>query len=146
MEVSQSYDGSPGQEPTELWGLVTAVQANYYWVNLEADGNRVHDPQVEVGARDPGGGEPSTPYLLCTRRARLKKIGQQVMVGDRVLVEEPDWEGRRGAIAAVADRQTVLDRPPIANVNQILLMFALAEPDLDPQQLTRFLVKSEATP
>jgi ribosome biogenesis GTPase len=38
-----------------------------------------------------------------------------------------------------------LDRPPVANADQILLVFALAEPDLDPHQLTRFLVKAELT-
>ncbi|HEY9613917.1 MAG TPA: hypothetical protein V6C93_31560, partial [Allocoleopsis sp.] len=78
--------------------------------------------------------------LLCTRRTRLKKIGQRVMVGDRVLVEEPDWEGGRGAIAEVLPRKTQLDRPPVANADQILLVFALADPPLDPYQLTRFLV------
>ena len=110
--------------------MVTVVQANFYWVHLSSNAH-------------PGNREKS--YLLCTRRARLKKIGQQVMVGDRVRVEEPDWEGGRAAIAAVYPRTTQLDRPPIANVNQILLMFALAEPDLDPQQLSRFLVKAEST-
>jgi ribosome biogenesis GTPase len=30
-----------------------------------------------------------------------EKIGQRVMVGDRVLVEEPDWADGRGAIAEV---------------------------------------------
>lgn len=87
--------------------------------------------------------QPST--LLCTRRTRLKKIGQRVMVGDRVVVEEPDWEGGRGAIADVLPRKTQLDRPPVANADQILLVFALADPPLDPYQLTRFLVKAEST-
>ncbi len=67
------------------------------------------------------------------------------MVGDWVRVEDADWAGGRGAIAEVSPRQTALDRPPIANADQILLMFALAEPDLDPQQLSRFLVKAEST-
>ena len=67
------------------------------------------------------------------------------MVGDWVRVEDPDWAGGRGAIAAIRSRQTVLDRPPVANADQVLLMFALAEPDLDPQQLSRFLVKAEST-
>jgi ribosome biogenesis GTPase len=83
--------------------------------------------------------------LLCTRRSRLKKIGQRVMVGDRVLIEEPDWAGGRGAIADVLPRQTQLDRPPIANVEQIIVVFAMAEPTLDPYQLSRFLVKGEST-
>jgi ribosome biogenesis GTPase len=112
-----------------LGGTVVSVQANYYWVRLDPH----HQPISSVDA------------LLCTRRARLKKVGQQVMVGDRVQVEEPDWEGQRGAIAAVLPRKTQLDRPPVANADQILLVFALAEPDLDVHQLTRFLVKAELT-
>jgi ribosome biogenesis GTPase len=75
----------------------------------------------------------------------LKKIGQQAIVGDRVEVVEPYWAGGRGAIASVLPRDSELDRPPIANVNQILLVFALAEPTLDPYQLSRFLVKAEST-
>ncbi len=107
-------------------GTVVACQANYYQVRLSA--------------------ENSTPlYFLCTRRARLKKLGQQVVVGDQVLVEELDWQDRRGAIATVQPRTNLLDRPPISNVDQILLVFALAEPGLDPTQLSRFLVKAEST-
>lgn len=67
------------------------------------------------------------------------------MVGDRVVVVEPDWAGQRGAIAQVLPRSSQLDRPPIANSVQILLVFALAEPNLDPFQLSRFLIKAEST-
>lgn len=67
------------------------------------------------------------------------------MVGDRVVVVEPDWAGKRGAIAHVLPRSSQLDRPPIANAEQILLVFALAEPNLDPFQLSRFLIKAEST-
>ena len=75
----------PDSSPLE--GIVVAVQANYYWVRFGA----------EVGTGE-------LPPLLCTRRSRLKKIGQRVMVGDRVWVEEPDWESRRGAIFQVLTR------------------------------------------
>ncbi len=110
------------EEPIPLLGTVLAAQANYYRVQLD-----------------------TSPTLLCTRRSRLKKIGQQVMVGDRVAVAEPDWAGGRGAIAQVLSRQTELSRPPVANANQILLVFALADPPLDAYQLSRFLVKAEST-
>ena len=130
---------SPTCPVDELWGVVIAVQANYYWVRLYAAG-------PANGAISQGPKAPLDPsYLLCYRRSRLKKIGQQVMVGDQVKVEDPDWLGGRGAIAAIRPRRTVLDRPPMANADQILLMFALAEPELDPQQLSRFLVKAEST-
>ena len=112
------------QEP--LTGIVVAVQANFYQVRLQGE---------------------SLPkaFLLCTRRTRLKKIGQRVMVGDRVLIEEPDWKGDRGAISQVFPRRSELNRPPIANVDQILLVFALASPTIEPYQLSRFLVKAEST-
>jgi ribosome biogenesis GTPase len=133
----------PGQSSgfNLLMGTVLAVQANYYWVRLEKAAER---PSSETE----GMGQDTVQIpsvLLCTRRTRLKKIGQQVIVGDRVQVEEPDWTGGRGAIAQVLPRHTELDRPPIANVDQILLVFALAEPTLDPVQLSRFLVKAEST-
>lgn len=115
-----------------LWGLVVAIQANYYRVRLDGTSDLPND-----GA--------AGQILLCTRRARLRKTGQQVMVGDRVQLEAIDWADGRGAIAAVGARRSVLDRPPVANADQILLVFALAEPDLDPQQLGRFLVKAEST-
>jgi ribosome biogenesis GTPase len=118
----------------QLLGTVVAVQANYYQVRLDSVHLFPAEPQpLEV------------TELLCTRRARLKKIGQQVMVGDRVLIEEPDWAGGRGAIAQVSPRTSELSRPPISNVDQILLVFALTEPTLDPHQLSRFLVKAEST-
>ena len=125
-EIRSIEDASP------LLGTVVAVQANYYWVRLNAQGSELTTPSAP-------------PALLCTRRSRLKKLGQQVMVGDRVVVEEPDWTGGRGAIGEVLPRQSQLDRPAIANAQQILLVFALAEPDLDPYQLSKFLVKAEST-
>ncbi len=109
----------------QILGTVVAVQANFYQVKLQKNSE--------------------TEYLLCTRRTRLKKIGQKVMVGDRVIVEEPDWQDARGAIAQVLPRTTELQRPPMANAESILLVFALEEPTLDPWQLSRFLVKAEST-
>lgn len=132
----------------DVWlGTVVAIQANYYSVQLDKA------PSVEAFAEplDAGIGNKlddkldNRPILLCIRRGLLKKLGQQITVGDRVAVEEPDWQGMRGAIATVYPRQTFLDRPPVANVDQILLVFALAEPNLDPHQLSRFLVKAELT-
>ncbi|MBW4642567.1 MAG: small ribosomal subunit biogenesis GTPase RsgA [Goleter apudmare HA4340-LM2] len=136
----------------QIMGTVLAVQANFYTVQLDQLDGEIGKTGEEDPSDLPPCGKPRSrlhypnPYLLlCTRRARLKKIGQDVMVGDRVIVEEPDWSGRRGAIADVLPRETQLDRPPIANVDQILLVFAVADPPLEPYQLSRFLVKAEST-
>ena len=129
------------ENSSDLLGTVVAVQANFYRVRIDLG-----------GIRDKGDNEKNLQspilipqYLLCTRRTRLKKIGQQVMVGDRVIVEEPDYVNGRGAIAEVWTRKTELTRPPVANAERILLLFALEEPKLDAWQLSRFLVKAEST-
>jgi ribosome biogenesis GTPase / thiamine phosphate phosphatase len=99
-------------------GTVVAVQANFYMV------------QLATGSR-----------LLCTKREKLKKIGATVIVGDAVTIS--DWQGERGAIVAVENRRSELDRPPIANVDAVLLVFAMAEPEIEPLTLSKFLVKAE---
>lgn len=111
-------------EKTNNSGIVVAVQANFYQVRLK--------------------GFPCQK-LLCTRRTRLKKIGQRVMVGDQVILEEIDYTEGTGAIAQVLPRHSELQRPLVANIEQILLVFAVAEPDLEIWQLSRFLVKAESS-
>jgi ribosome biogenesis GTPase / thiamine phosphate phosphatase len=129
-ELPESQSAQASGDPA-LIGTVLAIQANYYQVQLDS-------PPPHLPTSPP-------PHLLCTRRSRLKKLGQRIMVGDRVMVQEPDWAGGRGAIAQVLPRRSELDRPPVANADFLLLVFALMEPTLDPVQLSRFLVKAEST-
>jgi len=111
------------QHQSPLTGKVVAIHANFYQVQLDHSETR----------------------LLCNCRSRLKKIGHTIMVGDRVAVIEPNWQDQRGVICEVFSRETELDRPPVANANQLVLVFALAQPPIDPMQLSRFLVKAEST-
>jgi len=108
-------------------GRVVAVQANFCAVVLEA-------PEPGIPAR-----------LLCTRRSRLDKSGQQVWVGDRVRLEAIDPGAARATVAAVEPRHNLLARPAVANVSRVVVVTALREPVLDPLQLTRFLITAEAT-
>lgn len=119
--------------PRESLGTVVSVQANFYRVRLDCE------------TQNEGSTTSLATSVLCTRRSRLKKIGQTVMVGDRVLISELDWRERRGVVVGVLPRKSELQRPPVANATQILLVFALAEPALDVWQLSRFLITAEAT-
>lgn len=122
-----------GAEP--LPGLVVALQANYCLVSL--------DGPCEPGSDD---SEPdSDTRLLCTRRTRLDKSGLQVCVGDRVTVGAVDWRARRGTVVGLEPRHSLLERPAVANVSRVVVVVAVAEPGLDPLQLTRFLITAEAT-
>jgi ribosome biogenesis GTPase len=104
-----------------------ALEANFCRVQLDRPG--------------PGG----VQELLCVRRTRLGKTGQQICVGDRVEVEGIDWPEARAAIAAVAPRSSLLERPAVANCSRVVVVAALDQPELDPLQLTRFLLTAERT-
>lgn len=58
-------------------------EANYVRVNVEGFDDGSGGPPVPPAA--------PLPQLLCTVRALLKKIGQTVLVGDRVKVCGVDW-------------------------------------------------------
>ncbi|KAI5062197.1 hypothetical protein GOP47_0022736 [Adiantum capillus-veneris] len=83
--------------------------------------------------------------LLCVVRALLKKIKRRVMVGDKVLVSGIDWVDGRGMIEEVFDRETEIFDPPVANVDQLLVLAALDRPRPEPLSLSRFLVEAEST-
>jgi len=117
--------GAGGTSPS-VKGRVVALEANYCRVHLDQPG-----PQGVI-------------RLLCTRRTRLAKTGLQVSVGDRVGLEGVDWAAGRAAVASLEPRSSLLERPAVANVTQVLVVVALVEPELDPLQLTRFLVTAEA--
>jgi ribosome biogenesis GTPase len=104
-----------------------ALEANYCRVQLDQPG--------------PNGLE----QLLCVRRTRLGKTGQQICVGDRVLVDGIDWPQGRGAIAALEPRHSLLERPAVANCTRVVVAVAVDQPQLDPLQLTRFLLTAERT-
>ncbi|XP_047067285.1 small ribosomal subunit biogenesis GTPase RsgA 1, mitochondrial-like [Lolium rigidum] len=116
--------------PTQATGLVAASQANYM--------------RVIVAATPPGLEQHRGADLLCVVRALLKKIRRRVLVGDRVLVGAVDWAGRRGVIEDVFERRTEVADPPVANVDRIVLLFSLHQPQPEPATLTRFLVDAES--
>lgn len=92
--------------------------------------------------------------IIATIRGALKKHRRRtdiVAVGDRVLVVElPDNEG---AIVSVAPRHRTLvrtarntrdtDQVILANLDQVLFVFAIADPTPHPRMLDRFIILAE---
>ena len=85
----------------------------------------------------------SSVELLCTCRALLKKIRKRVLVGDVAKISSIDWVEEIGTIHDVKERKNELGSPSLANVDVVLLVFALDQPPLEAKQLTRFLVAFE---
>ncbi|HEY9723650.1 MAG TPA: ribosome small subunit-dependent GTPase A [Oscillatoriaceae cyanobacterium] len=122
-----------------LTGTVVSQQANFFY--------------VRAGEQE----------YACFLRGKLKKSGETPVVGDHVIItlepvsaEEklpPPREGslalpepsgepvvRRGFLDELQPRKNLLKRPSIANVDQILLVFAAAQPPFNPLLLDKFLV------
>ncbi|WP_028458090.1 ribosome small subunit-dependent GTPase A [Chloroflexus sp. Y-396-1] len=127
-----AFETTPTTGATRLVGSVLRAQSGFFWV------------QTEQG------------ILECRLRGRLKKERQAtdlVVIGDQVEVQ-PVGNGQ-GAIEAVLPRRSRLARRAagsrgaykedviVANVDQVLLVFACAQPDFTPRMLDRYLVICE---
>ena len=81
--------------------------------------------------------------VTCKLRGKFKKFRQElgVVPGDWVSLDAlPDGTG---VIEEVQPRIQLLKRPAVANLTQVVLTFAAAQPDLHPLLLNRFLVLAE---
>lgn len=68
----------------------------------------------------------------CKIREVLKKQDEKILVGDFV-----DFEN--GYIVKILPRKSFIPRPSVANVDQIVIVSALKSPDLDFNQLDRYI-------
>src|SRR5262245_40426878 len=116
-----------------MQGTVLRAQSGFFWVRTDAG------------------------LLECRLRGRLKKERQSTdiaVIGD--VVEVTPVTPTTGAIEAVLPRRTKLARRAagtrgvwtedvmIANLDQVLLIFACSNPDFTPRMLDRYLVLTEA--
>ena len=89
----------------------------------------------------------------CALRGRLKQGGLKLAVGDEVELERGD-RGESTAIASILPRRSKLarrspgggrgERIVAANVDQVVVIFALVKPTPHPRMLDRFLVIAES--
>jgi ribosome biogenesis GTPase / thiamine phosphate phosphatase len=79
----------------------------------------------------------------CRARGIFKKKGITPLVGDWVSYDQE--RNQEGYVTQIHDRSTQLVRPPIANVDQAVLVFSLVEPAVSPILLDKFLVHTEVS-
>ena len=79
--------------------------------------------------------------LSCRLRGRIKRNKGAVVTGD--FVEYQMLEDGTGVIESCLPRRTLLKRPAVANIDQVLITFAARQPDLNQLLLNRFLVLAE---
>lgn len=107
-------------------------------------------------------------FIRCKVRGRLKGEDIRVLVGDRVLISADSIPGQlpedrssaecgkdgtkgsrclpiQGMIEKVFDRKNELLRPPIANVDLVVLVFTLKNPNFNARLVDKILVLAESS-
>lgn len=79
--------------------------------------------------------------VACKLRGRFKKERFSLLVGDRVEYELES--AKDGIIENILPRRSMLRRPMIANIDQVILTFAAVSPNLSRILVDRFLVLAE---
>jgi len=78
----------------------------------------------------------------CSLRGRFRLRDQEFLPGDRVKILP--GTGRKATIEEVLPRRNCLSRPPVANIDQAVLVLAATSPDPDFNLLDRLLVQAAA--
>lgn len=77
----------------------------------------------------------------CKARGLFRKQNITPLIGDKVIIDEIDENS--GYIIEIKERESELIRPPVANVNQAIIVFAVKNPLPNLWLLDKFLILAE---
>jgi len=86
--------------------------------------------------------EKSKDIYECRGRGVFRNINVTPLVGDRVSFQVTG--PYQGYITEISERKNTLVRPPVANIDQVLLVFSIKKPEFSQLLLDRFLTVIEA--
>ena len=79
----------------------------------------------------------------CKAKGIFRKEKVKPLVGDNVEISITDEEKKIGNVDQILTRKNTLIRPAVANIDQVLVIFAVASPKPNLNLLDRFLVSME---
>lgn len=79
----------------------------------------------------------------CKAKGIFRKEKMKPLVGDNVEISVIDEEKKTGNVDQILERKNTLIRPAVANIDQVLVIFAVASPKPNLNLLDRFLVSME---
>ena len=79
----------------------------------------------------------------CRARGIFRKENIKPMVGDKVRIQIIDSKKKKGNVEVIEERKSSLIRPRVANVDQAIIVFAAASPNINLDLLDRFIVLVE---
>lgn len=83
---------------------------------------------------------PMDGVYECKAKGVFRKEKQKPCVGDNVDIQILSREEKKGNVIEILPRKNVLIRPAVANIDQALVIFAIARPKPNLNLLDRFLI------
>lgn len=77
----------------------------------------------------------------CKAKGIFRKDSKKPLVGDRVLIDILDQEKLTGNLVEICPRMNEMLRPQVANVDQAIVYFALADPKPNWEMLDKLLIR-----
>lgn len=87
--------------------------------------------------------DPHHGIYECKARGIFRKDNIKPLVGDLVEFEITDEEDKEGNVTRILPRRNALVRPAVANVDQAVILFAVAQPAPNFNMLDRFLIQMQ---
>ena len=77
---------------------------------------------------------------VCTPRGVFRNKNTTPLIGDAVIISVTDETKQIGTLHTIKPRKNELRRPPVANIDQVIITIATAQPAFNAGLLDRFLV------
>ncbi len=87
--------------------------------------------------------EENRQRFLCKVKKSVNFRNQYIYVGDEVVVDQIDLKSKSARIESLEKRKNLLERPSVANISNIYVVFSVEEPELNLRQVNRFLISAE---
>ena len=80
--------------------------------------------------------------IECRARGKFRKMGIKPMVGDRVKISV-ESDNEHGAVEEISERKNFLIRPPVCNIDTIVIVVSATKPEPDFYMIDKLIVTAE---
>ena len=80
----------------------------------------------------------------CRARGKFRKLGIKPTVGDRVKITIVNENTMEGAVEEIEERKNILIRPPVANIECIVIVVAATKPQPDFFMIDKLILSAES--
>jgi ribosome biogenesis GTPase len=100
-------------------GLITKILGGFYYVEIKGE------------------------TIECRARGLFRKDKIKPLVGDYCQIRLTKEDPTKGYVEKICARKNESIRPPVANIDQMIVVFSIRDPDINLRLLDKFLIQNE---